>query len=234
MTRFIAIVLLLIGICIGCNSQGDSSGMKIAETNYNLDEIKTVTVECHKDSLPVLVDIEEMYNYDNDLLLNVNNDTFAFYRFNLENLTLKDRFGKRGQGPDESPEPNICLTKSTRPLYVIDRWRQRMYNLEDKTDTVFIGNVLMNMPREIEFPYIGYYCLNGKGREFCILDINSGELTDSLDIYEKFPELNKSQFIWDTDSNKAVLAFCTADALLVLEVSSGKISKCLFGKGNKP
>ncbi|MDE6264736.1 MAG: TolB-like 6-bladed beta-propeller domain-containing protein [Paramuribaculum sp.] len=226
--------LMGIGLLSGCNSKSESSGMQVSETSYNLDEIKTVTVECHRDSLPVLVNIEDMYNYDNDLLVATNADTFAFYRFSLEDLSLKDRFGKRGQGPDESPYPNICVTKSPRPLYMIDSSRQRMYNMADKTDTVFIGYELMNQAREIDFPCIGYYRLNGRGCELCLLDIESGKLTDSLDISEKFPELKNSSIVWDANSNKAVVAFIKVDAILVLDISSGKISKCLIGKGSKP
>lgn len=225
-------------VCIlllsGCKFKDNSSGMEMSRTSYDLANIKTTTVECQKDSLPVLIAIEEMYNYDNDLLVSTDADTFAFYQFDAQDLVLKDRFGKHGQGPDEIVNPQICLTKAPRPLYVIDSWKHRMQSISDINDTLFIGNELMNMAREISFPYIGYYRLNGIGREVCILDVNSGDLTDSLNITEKFPELKDSQFVWDTHSDKAVIAFCTVDALIVLDVSSGKIDHCLLGRGDKP
>jgi len=222
---FIPLMLLCFSSCI----RHKKDAVDMIHEKYSISDVAITDLTASRDSIPSIIDIEDLFISGNRLICKSELDTFAFHCFDIPNFKALSKYGKRGEGPGEFIEPGILETSSD-DIYLIDNLKHRMINT-GISDTITLPPTLVNSPKIIGDDVIGYYSLSNGCRNFYTYDIKKLMVLDSLNVTSFIESNPRSPFFWDANGGKVVIAFNTEDQILICDTNNGKIEKVIILKG---
>lgn len=202
---------------ISCKSDESKSG--IIKRDMNTDFYVEISGLPQEVSFPAIIDVADFFVSEDELVCFSELDTFAVHCFNLDNFSFIEKFGKRGEGPDEFLEPDVVKTHSSS-INVVDAYK---FKILTENDTVEIKNDLPNQLEMLDNDNLGYYTLDEVAGDRClkILDMDKKAVSDSIFLNDISPDLKMKPFFWSSNGDKVVISFINANMLAILDAKSG-------------
>jgi len=232
----ISLIIFYLSALVSC-SNGNSINDRLTTRISNRGNF--LLTETPDDSLvrtTSILDIDDWTMDSTGILCCSYGTDMAFYRLNTNTMCLVDSFGARGVGPEEFSLPGIVRSSKKRTL-LIDGNKDELILIEDGKKHSLKHKKqhrFYNSPIEIDYPLVAFYQLTPDWRSFNIIDFASGELTDSLYLYQKDQENENIKLDFRIDGNKhhAVLGRVYVDEIMILDLDKGKISRINMLEGN--
>lgn len=224
-------ILLFFG---SCQNEQSKKWSKEIRNDRKFPNIRMAS-EISKD-LNSIISIDEWCLNDSVIICKSSLTDNFFHVFNLSNLTLRNSFGTKGNGPNEWIAPHLFI-ESQNDWIIIDNGKKECFILKNGKiykKMPLYTKYTYSMPQIIRYPIIGVIENIPNKPIWKLQDIETGDILDSFSLTMDNTDNKKdiSEFCWSISNNHIVFANLFIDQFSIHELNENKMINKYLIKGD--